>query len=1274
MQPRTSTTLTSNSNHHDSDEDLELIELERRLNEEVDEDFFQEPKRFQTINRVIDVLGLQMLDDATVQSNVHNSNDLARTNPAYRNLKDQQQIVEGAIEHMAVIHCADLNGSVIQVGRVSRQFGDAVHKVRNLRKQVRDIQDSLGAGSQNSGNTNNETAVAAAGSTENNKSTNAARPQNAAAMSLRELWLKKLECEACLALLDKLDVIRAAPARFDGYVTQPPCRIGAAVLVLSTALQTMFSDDVAQVQALHKIMEQLLLRKQRAEEIVWETTGDIVFLRNGNVYCQQQQQQQAVVTIKKRRKKFDALSAPSVSSDPRRSATVATTVTTGGGSGMVNPFAGHWSSFTAASRNQDNDDTDDGDVDDNDDDQSVQSTGSAASAFSLHDDAGRTNPASLMRTANSSITTTTPKRTMMIPLPMVEAELDLEADERRCLEEVALSGLALAPAKKSTSGGGTRGSTSRILPRYADPVLALRIMVECLAKLKRLDDVERVMAEGLEKEIAGIVQQEQARTFARLEREKKKRVLANSGGVGGGIRLLASSNKSDDMQDFKRHLNSLLLAFGNIMIRLSHLAEILRFRIVRLLPQICWMSPSKRGRVLVVWRRQVKISLNVASSLLLSHTKSSDKDLLQTIVSPSSVMRSVLSAANDLMQREIREFLKACLHETEGTRNEALDNSMRHGSTTLYESGLFSLGIVTTNGKSGPPVSTATRSNVKEMPVAKFVSTILFARTKNEPQVRHALTFRRSVARWTSELEAARKELVILTGEDTSVPSYNKSSSQSTEESAILYLDKVIQNDLLPVLQEEAVNGTVQGLERRDAFDPVLDRSLYARPSDTNEPQDVDMCISCQAIYTYTGPLFMALHRLPLGGEMYLPLVAVLEHVVLTFMSRVKQQVGKICNGKTALNLLMQDSSEASSLSSVFERRRPFAQLLQAYADTDLLVDVAASASAITTTATGPEERVTQPSGLRPLDPPSSDTVTQRPSEEDNAVEEEFGEGRDGEEAALEFELSFLKPFLDFSVENKRIVVCTDEELMRAACLAHSLLKLAGLLESRLKIRTRTGKNRLLTSTRALREAIKTIKSNGIKMAKFCRLDMLMQTLIRISKVCRSSTLVAQDAVRIPSSVNDLGEYLTSASDNLREAAGNAVTGYTFSSLEQYIPFFLMQSVRVVARGMGIITKSPLTMNGIESLDRSGSVLYRDLKGATSFENSFWEVELAAASFEQSAGFMAMLEFDMEELVAYYTANRDDFTEADFQLMFAMNGPRRRGDVGRYHMTKRQLQ
>jgi len=288
----------------------------------------------------------------------------------------------------------------------------------------------------------------------------------------------------------------------------------------------------------------------------------------------------------------------------------------------------------------------------------------------------------------------------------------------------------------------------------------------------------------------------------------------------------------------------------------------------------------------------------------------------------------------------------------------------------------------------------------------------------------------------------------------------------------------------------------------------------------------------------------------------------------------------------------------------------------------------------------------------------------------------DFEGGVEREEANLSVELAFVRPYLEFAgMELAQIKTCLDEDLMKAACLAHSLLKLASLLDSRLKVRSRLGitSTKTLTNTRALREAIKTINANGLKMAKFCRADILLQCITRLCKVCNSSTIVARDAVRIPSSINDLGEYMTAASDNLREAAGNAVTAYSFSTLEQYIPLCIIQTVRVLAAGKGVIAKAPLTMNGIEALDRSGSVLYRDLKAATSFDNSFWDIELAAVSFERSASFIAMMELEMPELEAYYQENRSDFTEEDFKLMFTMNGPRRKGDVNRYNLIVKKL-
>ena len=103
---------------------------------------------------------------------------------------------------------------------------------------MRDIQENLSIGASDLPQPNENKRAAAKGTV--------SREAAANAMSLRELWLKKLECESVLSLLNKLDVIRAAPSRFD-HLIRPPCRIGAAVLCLSQALATMFSDDVAQV-------------------------------------------------------------------------------------------------------------------------------------------------------------------------------------------------------------------------------------------------------------------------------------------------------------------------------------------------------------------------------------------------------------------------------------------------------------------------------------------------------------------------------------------------------------------------------------------------------------------------------------------------------------------------------------------------------------------------------------------------------------------------------------------------------------------------------------------------------------------------------------------------------------------------------------------------------------------------------------------------------------------------------------------------------------------
>jgi hypothetical protein len=221
------------------------------------------------------------------------------------------------------------------------------------------------------------------------------------------------------------------------------------------------------------------------------------------------------------------------------------------------------------------------------------------------------------------------------------------------------------------------------------------------------------------------------------------------------------------------------------------------------------------------------------------------------------------------MEREIKAFLNACLMENtqsnDTKRGMILDSvsgqshPANKNASKKRENGLFSLGIIDAGDKDREndanqwlaSSTSSRRSTIQSYPTPKFVLEILFSKTtqNGSPQIRHALFFRKALAKWQRDNDLLRYQLAVATGEDTSTPTY----LAQREQPALEYLDNIIQKELLPVLQEEAVNGTVQALERPDAFDPVLDRNVYAR-ADSNEPQDVDMCKACTALIPCPSP------------------------------------------------------------------------------------------------------------------------------------------------------------------------------------------------------------------------------------------------------------------------------------------------------------------------------------------------------------------------------------------------------------------------------------
>ena len=244
-----------------------------------------------------------------------------------------------------------------------------------------------------------------------------------------------------------MEIVRAAPAQFDYYM-KPPCRIGAAVVTLSRAFEIAFhSKDVSQVQTLQNVGALTTDRKQRADQVIWETLWDGLYLRTGNAILspppsmdtttsaskksagggkQQQSQQPGQQQDKKERPKSSL--AATVSSVESRSFIHQ--------NGIINPFMDRQGRGPASRVSG-------GGGDLSDDNDLVDSYGSGTSLFSRE---SSSLSATATTTARSSSTTKSKqqqvsikgpsKRTrMMISASLLEAELDLEADEQRCLEE-----------------------------------------------------------------------------------------------------------------------------------------------------------------------------------------------------------------------------------------------------------------------------------------------------------------------------------------------------------------------------------------------------------------------------------------------------------------------------------------------------------------------------------------------------------------------------------------------------------------------------------------------------------------------------------------------------------------------------------------------------------------------------------------------------------------------------------------------------------------------
>ena len=475
---------------------------------------------------------------------------------------------------------------------------------------------------------------------------------------------------------------------------------------------------------------------------------------------------------------------------------------------------------------------------------------------------------------------------------------------------------------------------------------------------------------------------------------------------------------------------------------------------------------------------------------IIRHKITSDSTIsTPSYPSPSSALHSVLTSAFSIMQREIKLFLKSCVEaksnailssfQNKNNRNRGggPSNAFNQSSNEyIDEGGIFSLGVLeqpSADKKSGGrgQYNHHHMSNAG-LTADAFVSTILLPKTHTSPQPRFALSFRRVLERWTHDCMQLKNELALVTNEDQMFDS-------ATNNSALKYLDSVIESKLLINLQDHALQNIVSALEKPDSFDPDSDASQHHSGSDS---KNALMCVACKKLLENIMPLLTALHRLPRGEKMSTAVAAVLDMAMLAFLSRVKQRVGELCTNKTAYELMGTYESATSpsmirndSLSAAMESRKAYTLFLHEYYGHDSMDDIPSS---------NLQANSSNPSGSQGTNPttPSAPTF------------DHFTSDLEKEHKCLAKEVENIVSLLKFPEHDHgyNLHVCTEEDLKKSSCLAHSLLQLSVVLISSLQNkRTRKWKK---SCTKSLRTHLMTIQSAGVFMSKFCRIDMLVQT------------------------------------------------------------------------------------------------------------------------------------------------------------------------------------
>ena len=220
-------------------------ELDKGLSDSISPQFFMEPKSFRSIVEILNVI------DAKASLSGGSSNrtvlgSLKEDNPAYNALLEQRRIANDVIEMVVKFEHGGLNYTMETMTEVVKEYNRGREDVRSLRKSLSETTGVLTA-------------------------------KKNGQISMRDLWLKKVEAEESLRIMRDLEFLKETPLRLQRLMQQR--RYLSAVLNLNKATFIMFGEDLVAVPGLMLVREQLMETKGSIlESVVTELQATVMGL------------------------------------------------------------------------------------------------------------------------------------------------------------------------------------------------------------------------------------------------------------------------------------------------------------------------------------------------------------------------------------------------------------------------------------------------------------------------------------------------------------------------------------------------------------------------------------------------------------------------------------------------------------------------------------------------------------------------------------------------------------------------------------------------------------------------------------------------------------------------------------------------------------------------------------------------------------------------------------------------------------------------------------